>query len=335
MITGRSFVRKTIQKEERKNLNNYLISDDPFLSDSVAYYAVLFEQFLLRNADKHFQRLEEDRQQSILTKELTEFQTAMQYSFNKGHQTAFLILLSDIKNNQEYNIDYFKEPDSQNNFLYTFEKTITEDVFTSNIKRDANDVLINYTRRNFENGYREIMALGHIFFKKGATIAFNQVRKNIVDVDYNITGYSHMMYVPYNQEFEVTPAFKAKFCMETPGFEEWDVFWDATYNAKYANTLIAKILLHSFTAEQIQEYAKVNASAYKLFRSRLLERNNLLNKTKEDELFYNIEINFVLFDPSKSIRLLEEAEYNAIRKSLASKICRKLHINYDHILITH
>lgn len=119
-----------------------------------------FEQFLLRNADKHFQRLEKDRQQNILTKELTEFQTAMQYSFNKGHQKVFLNLLSDIKNNQEYDINYFKAPHSQNNFLYImYEKKITENVFTSNLKRDANDVLINYTRRNSENGYREIMAL--------------------------------------------------------------------------------------------------------------------------------------------------------------------------------
>lgn len=77
---------------------------------------MLFEQFLLRNADKHFQRLEKDRQQNILTKELTEFQTAMQYSFNKGHQKVFLNLLSDIKNNREYDINYFKAPHSQNNF---------------------------------------------------------------------------------------------------------------------------------------------------------------------------------------------------------------------------
>lgn len=43
-IIGRSFDRETIQKEERRSLNNYLTSDEPFLSDSSAYYALLFEQ---------------------------------------------------------------------------------------------------------------------------------------------------------------------------------------------------------------------------------------------------------------------------------------------------
>lgn len=329
MITGRKFDLETIHKEELDNLNAYYAGNDPMLSDSIAYYAILFRRFLWENADNTFLRKDEKVQQKIIEKELDEFQGAMQYSFNKGHQTAFLVLLISTKSTQEYDTEYFKNPDSRNNFLYTFDKTINSDVFTNNISRDANDTLINYTRNNFENGYNEVMSLARIFFKKGASVAFDQVRKSIVGVDYQLTGYSRMMQVPYNQEFTVTPAFKGKFCIETPGFEEWDVFWDASYDAKFASNLVAKILIHSITAKQIKEYAKFKASTYEM-----LLNHNLVDEFAEDDALFIVEINFALFNPKDTVRLLDQAEYQAVRVSLASTIARKLNVDGKHIFIT-
>ena len=329
MITGRKFEDTEIAKRERESLDNYYDSDDPQLADGITYYAILFREFLKRNADKTFQRMDKDRQTEIMEKEMSRFQTAMMYSFNKGHQSAFAVLLMDTKNTQKYDEKYFKNPMSLNNFLYTFDQTIAPDVFDDNLRRDANELLINYTRRHFENGYSAVMRFGKIFFKKGAGVAFDQIRKKIVGVDYDITGYSHMLKVPYNQEFEVTPAFKGKFCLESTGFEEWDVYWDATYSAKFANNLVAKVLVHGFTVKQIKAYAEMNASAYKM-----LVKRNILDKMADDEVLYMVEINFALINPEDSVRLLESTEYQAIRVSLASTISQRLKVDGKHIFIT-
>lgn len=329
MIVGREFDAETIHKEEKASLNDFYAGNDPILSDSIAYYSILFEQFLYRNADKKFIRYDKNTKKQIIDKEMAEFEAAMRYSFNKGHQTAFLVLLMSTKNNQSYDVDYFERPDSLNNFLYTLDQSISPDVVANNISRDANDTLINYTRKNFENGYNEVMTLGRIFFKKGASVAFDQIRKNIVGVDYKISRYSRMLSVPYNQEFTVTPAFKGQFSIETPGFEEWDVFWDATYDAKFANNLIAKVLIHNFVAKNIREYSEVGAPTYQMLMNR-----HLIDKFDDNESLYVVEINFVLFDPRKTVRLLEQAEYQATRVSLASTISRKLNVDDKHIFIT-
>ena len=328
MITGREFTADTIHDQEVKCLKEFYASEDPILVDGISYYEILFRQFLYLNADKKFERLNEAEQNRIIAKELNEFEAAMRYSFNKGHQTAFLVLLMSTKNNQGYEPDYFKEPNSLNNFLYTFDKTISSDVFDNNISRDANDTLINYTRRNFENGYTAVMSFGKIFFKKGAGVAFEQIRKQIVGAEYRITGYSKMLKVPYNAEFEVTPAFKAQFSLETPGFEEWDVFWDATYDAKFANNLIAKCLIHQMTPKNIRDYTAFEAPTYST-----LNEHQVGSNLKDDESLYLVEINFGLFNPKDTVRLLEKAEYKAIKISLATTISRKLQVDRSHIFI--
>lgn len=331
MITGRSFSSETIHEKELKSLKEFYASDNPILSDGIAYYSILFRQYLYRNADKKFTRLEEQEQNRIIQKELNEFEAAMRYSFNKGHQTAFSVLLMSTKNNQGYESEYFERPDALNNFLYTFDQTISKDVFEDNISRDANDTLINYTRRNFENGYKTVMAFGKIFFKKGASVAFEQIRKDIVGVDYAISGYSKMLKVPYNQEFEVTPAFKAQFCLEslqTRDYEEWDLFWDATYDSKFADQLVAKVLIHKLNVGAVKQYASVEAPAYRIF-----VEQSVTNNLDDSEEVYFAEINFLLFDPQRTVRLLESAEYEAIKVALASTLTRKLKVDSQHIFI--
>lgn len=331
MITGRNFNADTIHQKELKSLREFYASDDPTLSDGIAYYSILFRQYLYENADKKFERLEEQEQNRIIQKELNEFEAAMRYSFNKGHQTAFLVLLMSTKNNQGYEVDYFKRPDALNNFLYTFDQTISKDVFEENISRDANDTLINYTRRNFENGYNTVMAFGKIFFKKGAGIAFEQIRKDVVGVDYEISGYSNMLKVPYNQEFEVTPAFKAQFCLQSPtsnDYEEWDIFWDATYDAKYANQIIAKMMVHRMNVVTIKQFAAMDAPAYKI----LVEQGVTSNLDDSEDIFF-VEINFLIFNPNDTVRLLERAEYAAVKVAIASNLTRKLKVDSQHIYI--
>lgn len=330
MIEGLTFTPETIHAKEKKCLKEFYAGDNPYLGDAVAYYQLLFEDYLENNADSRYRRKTEKEQLRIMDKEDKEFREAMRYAFNKGHQTAFNVLLQSTKNNQGYERDFFKNPSSLNNFLYTFEKTITKEVFEENIQRDSIDVLTNFTRRHFNNTFEVIKALGMIFFKKGAGLAFEQVRKQIVGVDYEITGYSKLMHLPINQEFDVTPAFKGQFSLESPDNEEWDIFWDATYPVAYADTLIAKCIIHKISMAEARKMKEKDAITYRT----ILDSEKAIttiNRLENNESFYLVEINFLLFNPNNIPRLLSNAEYEAINKSLLSTVSRKLRVNADHI----
>ena len=83
MIVGREFDAETIHREEKASLNDFYAGNDPILSDSIAYYAILFEQFLYRNADKKFIRYDKNIKKQIIDKEIVDFEAAMTYTFNK------------------------------------------------------------------------------------------------------------------------------------------------------------------------------------------------------------------------------------------------------------
>lgn len=330
MIQGLSFNHEVIHAKEKKCLSEFYASDNPYLGDAIVYYEFLFLDYLSQHSDSGFKRKSIKEQKHIMDKEIKEYQEAMRYAFNKGHQTAFDVLLKDTKNNQGYEKDYFKNPSSLNNFIYTFEKTITEDVFKENIMRDSIDVLTNFTRRNFDKTYGVIKALGMIFFKKGAGIAFEQIRKQIVGIDYEITGYSQLMHMPINQEFDVTPAFKGQFSLESTDNEEWDIFWDATYDAAYADNLIAKCLIHKISMFEARKMKEKDAITYRT----ILDKQKKINSLEDNDSFYLVEINFLLFNPNTTPRLLSSAEYEAIVTSLTSTISRKLRVSTDHIFVT-
>lgn len=333
LIRGQKFDIASIHKKETESLANYYASDNPFLSEGIEYYAIVFKEFLYNHADPQFFLMNLDKQNNILKKEMDKFQKAMQFSFNKGHKTGFLILLKNTKDNQVYDADYFSNPNSLSNFLYSIDKSFGDTVISKNLNRDANTSLINFTLQNFVEGRKEVEKLSRIFFKKGIAVAFEQIRDNIMQTDYQITGYSRMLSVPYNQDFIVTPAFKGTFCFETPNFEEWDIFWDATYDISYSNTLVAKVLVHSLTMAQIKKYSQINASAYKMLQSVLR-----INNYREEDLIFVVEINFALINPADTSRLLRKAEYQALRVAIANIISRKLqkyHVDEQHILLVH
>lgn len=326
MISGLEFPSEIITSSEKKYIDKFYESDSTLLSDSINYYGVLFSAYLISHGDKKFQQMNHSEQNTIIQKEETRFQTAMKYAFNKGHQIGFSLLL--MSESQEYDQDFFTDPNSRDDFLYTYDNLVTTNVFEENIRRDAIDRLIRYTRRNFENGYKVITDLGTRFFKKGIAVAFDDVRKYVLQKKYKISGYSQMLNVPYNQDFTVTPAFKATFAMESSDYEEWDLHWDATYGFNAAKGLVAKVMIHRLNLKTIRKYAKEHANTYAML-------NNFVSQDlHDDEVVYLVRIDFLVVDTSQFPRLLQHSEYTAIELALKQTISRRLKVDNSHLFIT-
>lgn len=330
MITGKHFSNSQIAELEAKYLNGFYNDEhqNPILYDAANYYAILFQTFLHGNRDKVFKKMSKTEQQNIYKSQDTKFKRAMQYSFNKGHQNAFAVLLIDSREAQEFDKTFFENPNSKLWFIYNFEKMFKKGVTEKNLNRDKNEMLIKETRRHFEGGYEEIMYFAKIFYKKGADLAFEQIRKNIVGVKYKIRGRTRLLDLPYNQEMEVTPAFTATYGFEQPGYEEWDVHWDATYGYKASKELIAKFKVHQFSVKEIQAYSSVGAIAYKMIEEQLSDG------LSDDDIIYLGEINFILIPPIKQMRFIEHTEIEAIQTSLTLTLSRRLRVSADHILVT-
>jgi len=330
MITGKHFSNSQIAELEAKYLDKFYNDDqqNSILYDAANYYAILYQTFLHSNPDKVFEKMPKPEQDNIYKSQDTKFRRAMQYSFNKGHQIAFAILLIDSKNAQEFNETYFENPNSKLFFIYNFEKMLKKGVTEENLNRDKNEILIKETRRHFEEGYDEIMYLAKIFYKKGADLAFEQIRQKIVDVKYKIRGRTRMLNMPYNQEMEVTPAFTATFGFESPGYEEWDIHWDATYGYEIGKQLVAKFKVHQFSVKEIKAYSSVGAITYKMIEDNLSESLN------DDDIVYLGEINFILIPPIKNMRIIEHSEKEAIQTSLTLTLSRLLRVSANHILVT-
>lgn len=330
MISGHHFSNQEIGDLEAKYLNEFYIAStpDPILADASEYYAILFQTFLHKNKDKVFDQMNEEQKKRIYKSQDTKFQNAMQYSFNKGHQTAFALLLMDSKGSTEFDSSFFKNPNSKLAFIYNLDRMISPKVTEQNLRRDKNEILIRETRRHFENGYDEIMYLAKLFYKKGAEVAFEQIRQNIVKMNYLIKGRSALLNVPYNQDFEVTPAFTATFAIESPNYEEWDLHWDATYGYKIAKKLVGKFMIHQLSIREIKAFSSVGAITYKMLENYFTSAN-----LGENDIVYLGEINFALISPNEDMRTIQSPEFSAIRTSLALTIQRHLNISSQNILI--
>lgn len=327
MISGLEFSNKTIASEEKKYIDEFYKGDNTLLSDSINYYSVLFTSFLVSHKDNNFRKLSEKEQSRIIDKEESRFQTGMIYAFNKGHQTCFSLLL--LPSSQEFHRSFFEKPESHDYFLFTYNSMISDDVFRENLTRDAIDMLIQYTRKYFEGGYTEIMNLAAIFFRKGIGVAYEQIRKNIVKAQYKITGHSRMLNVPYNEEFQATPAFKATFSLESPGYEEWDMHWDETYGFEATKELVAKVMIHRLKAKTIRSYSQKGAKTYSMIK------NNFLDSNANDETtIYLIRIDFLTADTDNFPRLIQGNEYKAIRLALTQTICRRLQVDSNKVFVS-
>lgn len=329
MIAGKKFTNSEIAEKEAKFLEDYYHNNDPRLSDSVEYYSILFQSFLRNedNQDDSFKKLENKQKEDIFKSEDDLFRNAMHYAFNKGHQTAFLILLMNSRNSQTFDESIFAEKSAKDVFLFNLDNLISEDVYNENLRRSQVELLINYTRDNFENGLFKIMDLAKIFFKKGCEIAYEQITEQIIQVQKKDLAVSRITSVDLNDSFQITPAFSATFVMESPRFEEWDIHWDSTYGHDVSNKLIGTFLIHQLTIKEIKNYAEVGAIVYQ----QMLEN---LSSFEDDEIVYLGEIRFSLIEPPlDGLRTIEKNEISAIQYALTLTLKRKLGVPAKNILI--
>ena len=329
MISGKKYDNQQIADVEAKYLNEYYTGSDPLLADSIEYYAILFQTYLHDKQDRDFEKLDKKQKEEVFTREDELFRDAMKYAFNKGHQTAFVLLLMNSKNAEEYDESFFQDPISKDVFIFNLEKLISEEVYNDNLRRSHIELLINYTRDNFENGFQKIMEFAKTFFKKGCEIAYMQIRRHIVGIEDTPMHVSRLAGVDLANNFTVTPAFEATFAVESPGFEEWDLHWDCTYGYKLSGKSVGTFLIHQFTVKEIKSYADAGAIAYKQMA------DYFSTNLDDDEIVYFGEIKFSLIDPKEdNMRFIQKSEYLAIQNALALTLQRKLGVDAKNILIT-
>lgn len=73
LIRGQKFDIASIHKKETESLANYYASDNPFLSEGIEYYAIVFKEFLYNHADPQFFLMNLDKQNNILKKKWINF----------------------------------------------------------------------------------------------------------------------------------------------------------------------------------------------------------------------------------------------------------------------
>ena len=327
MITGKRFENQLIAAKEAEYLNCYYNSDNFLLSDAIEYYSVIFKTFLKLHEGRFFQKLDSVQKEKIYISEDELFKKAMLYAFCQGHQIAFALLLMDTKNSQEFDKSFFEKPNSKDLFIFYLDEAISKDVYLHNLNRSHVQFLIDFTQKPFENGYKAIMLLSKIFFKKGCEIAYMQIKKDIVGIEDKKTLLSKMLKVPYNADFTVTPAFNATFAFESPNFEEWDLHWDCTYGYENYRKLIGKILIHKFSADEIKDYLTKGVSSYYML-------DQYTSSALSDDIYLG-EINFSLMDPVQDkMRFIEKSDYVAIQIGVALTIKHKLNIDANRLLVT-
>ena len=183
MITGKRFENQLIAAKEAEYLNCYYNSDNFLLSDAIEYYSVIFKTFLKLHEDRVFKKLDSVQKEKIYISEDELFKKAMLYAFCQGHQIAFALLLMDTKNSQEFDKSFFEKPNSKDLFIFYLDEAISKDVYLHNLNRSHVQFLIDFTQKPFKNGYKAIMLLSKIFFKKGCEIAYMQIKKDIVGIE--------------------------------------------------------------------------------------------------------------------------------------------------------
>lgn len=330
MIEGMHFTPEQIKDLELKNADDFFKSDNPFLSDAISYYSPLFQDYLIQHSSKRFLDLEEKEQNKILDEEHRRFVYSMTYSFSKGHMDCFSLILPDFKQKLKFTTEFFQDPASKTTFLNQIFAALPDEIYQRKINKDRVYSLVQYTRKNFENGIYYIMGLAKIFYMKGAAIAYDQITKNIVKTKVKITGYSKILHVPYNQSFNITPSFLATFDMEHLNTESWDISWDTSYGADAQNVLVGKLVLNRFTRQEIYAYADVGAATYQAIRE--FFGTNSDNEDPKDVL-YQAQMIFTLPSDTQHYRQISGIEYKQIMKSLRDAICRRLGIKGDQLLV--
>ncbi|WP_056994791.1 hypothetical protein [Limosilactobacillus ingluviei] len=327
MIKGRHFDQTTITNLEVENIKEFYKNDTAILPESLNYYETLFRGYLATKEDNKFKQKKSEEKEVIYDKVMQRFETGMIYAFNKGHQLGFILLLSDSP--VEFEPDFFAQPDSLKVFISSLEHMVSNELIEDSFRKDAMLVLINFTRRYFEGGYPKIKDFATRFYLKGLGVALDQVRENVVQKPYKITGRSRMLNVPYNKDFTVTPAFKGSFSVESPRYEEWDIQWDETYPKAMGSGLIAKVLVHQFTAKEIKDYAAVDAKTYRMVK------DFFSAPFADDELLYLVRLDLLaMVDISNFPRIIEANEYQIIKMAIQKTISNRLDVDSAHLFIT-
>lgn len=328
MIKGFDFDRQKSDEIEEKMQDEYFReSNDPTLSDALLYYSPIYRRFLLAHAGRKFNNLPDNEQTIILTEIQNKFNNAMTYAFIKGFQNVFSIILPMQSKQFIFEKDFFVSPVNKKKFLNGWISNVVPNLFTESLNKDAIFLLNYYSRKYFENSYGEIMKLARKFYIKGFSIGYDYIRKDILKTKFLVKGTSKMLHVPYNLEFQVTPAFVAIFDTEHPFFESWSVFFDESYGVTKEDNLIAKILVHQFTPREVSAYKSVGSETYK---SMIDDKN--LDMTKSKVYLANL----IFREPTteSDLRITNYADHDEIEIALRNTLCRRLAVKPNQILMT-
>lgn len=330
MIAGRDYEISSIgalQKQEWKNTHT---GGDPKVADEVhayIYYKWIFENLLYLHGDKYFQN-HKDEQADIVAIEADKFLDAMYYAELKGHQTAFEVLLNPAT--VALDEDFFRQPPSLPAFIFWMDSKMPKETLEFILDKDNVHQLITYTRRNFENMRDIILECAEIFFKKGEASAFEQVRQNLVGVEYDTPHISTMTNSPLNRPFRVTPAFLAKFKFEAPYVEQWDIVWDESYGKEYYANLVATMVINQFTVAQVKDYRNSNINSYKMIYD-YLDTDTLPDTDK----VYLAEIKWQTGDLEAQPRFIYPFEFVKIRENIAYTLSRMLETDSRHLMVAY
>ena len=330
MIEGFNFTNEQIKDLERQKANEYSASDDPRLSDSINYLSPFFRDYLRIDGSQWFLYKYTDEQEVVLQEEDRRFVYSMTYSFMKGHMDCFQLILSNFAQKIKFQKSFFEVPSNKRDFLNKIFSAMPDEIYQRKINQDRVYSLVQYTRKNFENGIYYIMYLAKIFYMKGVNVAYDQIGQEIVKAKVKITGFSKILHVPYNQSFSVTPAFEATFDTEHLNTETWDISWDSSHGIEAQNVLVGKLILNRFTRQEVYAYADVGAITYKAIKD--FFQTDSADEDPRDVL-YEAQFIFTLPSDLKNYHAVQGIEYQEMMRSLRDSICKRLGIKGNQILL--
>lgn len=335
MIIGREYDMNAIVTIQQNEWSGYVTEQGAELgqlpielADDFNYYKKVFKRLLYSHGDKNFKKLSEDKKDEAVNIVGDKFTSAMYYAMLKGHQNAFEVLLKESTKFPNLDEDFFRNPHSKTDVIFLIDAKTDDDVFEKNIDQDDVHQLVTYVRRQFDDMYDYIISYSKLFYQRGEELAFEQIRRDIVEVDYDTPLISSMTHAPLNRPFRVTPAFLARFKFEAPYVEQWDIVWDETYGRAYYANLIASLCINQFTAAQIKNYAEGGAMAYQMF----LDSKDL-SQFRDDEMLYFVDMTYTLVDPKSMPREIYQFEHEYIREYLMATLIKMIGTDANHILL--
>ena len=328
MIVGRDYDMSSIAEIEEREWNDYFMSEPAEEINAFIYYKWVFSKLLRQNGDDSYQEADKEEKESLLNIETDKFTDAMYRSMKKGHQNAFNVIMQESTKFPSLDEDFFKNPNSKPEFIFLIDDKTDDDTYEQTLNQQELHQLVTYTRRHFNDMYRVILECGKIFYQRGEALAFEQIRKDIVGVEYDTPLISNMTHAPLNRAFRITPSFLAKFKFEAPFNEQWDIIWDESYGRAYYGNLVGSLTINQFTVDQVNKYSEGGTRSFKLI-------HDFLNTDKlpETDNVYLAEAHWDLIDPSQWPRMIYEFEYILIRRSLASTLSQLLEADAKHLLL--